>query len=335
MSIYPPTPGNRAQAIMMPQPATPTPVQVPTILPPNTPQGLSLAQGPDTDLTVTWSAPAADTTHGAATGYNLQYSPSGADSWTAVSNVTSPYVLSGLQAGTAIDVQIQSANGAGTSAWSATRALTTAAGLAAPNAPSIATVAPPPDGTNSNLTVTWTAPATDSSHGAAATYNLRYRNSGAGSWTTLSGVTSPYTVTGLTGATPMDVAVQAISAEGDQSTWSAIASSPTWGATIAPGSWVAAANQVHGANVAPNGGVNMTATPAPTEVTGAAFAWSTNSASVPTANLITAGPDGQTNGWGQWFAAPATPGTYYFWMLAQGQGGTTIGALVSSVITVS
>jgi hypothetical protein len=46
MAIYLRTPGNRAQAVMMPvlRPVT-APTQVQTILLPNTPQGLALAQG--------------------------------------------------------------------------------------------------------------------------------------------------------------------------------------------------------------------------------------------------------------------------------------------------
>jgi hypothetical protein len=102
-----------------------------------------------------------------------------------------------------------------------------------------------------------------------------------------------------------------------------------------PGTWTAATTQVHGANVAPNGGVQMTATAAPTAVVGAAFAWSASASVLPTSNLIAALPDGQTNGWGQYFTAPATAGIYYLWMLAQGSGGPAIGALVSSAITVS
>ena len=90
------------------------------------PSAASLAQGTGSDLTVTWTAPAVDSTHNAATGYNLRSSPSGAGTWTTVSGVTSPYNLSGLAAAAAIDVQVQSSNAAGTSAWSATSTLTTA-----------------------------------------------------------------------------------------------------------------------------------------------------------------------------------------------------------------
>ncbi len=313
----------------------PTPTQDPTTSRPSTPQGLSLAQGFGSDLTVTWSAPATDSSHDAASGYNLQYGPAGAGNWTTVSNVTSPYELTGLAADTAIDVRIQSTNAAGASAWSAASTLTTAAGQSAPNAPAVTSVVAPPDGTNANLLVSWTAPTTDSTHGAATGYNLRYRTSGAGSWTTVSGVTSPYTIIGLPGATPIDVAVQATSAAGTPSLWSDVGSATTWGATVAPGDWTAATTQVHGASVAPNGGANLTAIPAPTLVTGAAFAWSSSASTVPSTNLIEAAPDGQTNGWGQYFTAPATSGTYYLWMLAHGPGGATIGARVTPPITVS
>ncbi|WP_158925798.1 fibronectin type III domain-containing protein [Acidisphaera sp. S103] len=303
---------------------------------PNTPGAASLAQGAGSSLTVTWTAPAADSTHGAATGYNLQSSPSGAGTWTIVSGVTSPYTLSGLASGAAIDVQIQSTNAAGTSAWSATSTLTTAAGGPyAPNAPVIASVAPPPDGTNSKLTVTWAAPVVDATHGAATGYNLRSSPSGAGTWTTVSGVTSPYTLAGLAGATAIDIEVQATSAAASPGAWSAITTGTSWGVTVVPGNWVAAATQVHGTSVAPNGGIQMTATAAPTAVTGGNFAWSASASTLPTTGLIAASTDGQTNGWGQYFNAPATAGTYYLWMLAQSASGTTTGALVTSAITVS
>ncbi|HEY7577671.1 MAG TPA: fibronectin type III domain-containing protein [Acetobacteraceae bacterium] len=336
MSIYPPTPGTRAQAVMMPttQLVNPAPAK-PLTTPPATPQGPSLVQSGGSDLVVIWAAPAVDSNHGAATAFNLQFRPSGGATWTIVANVSSPYDLSGLPGGTAIDVQIQSENAAGVSAWSATSTLTTGAGPAAPNQPSITAVAPPPDGTAGALTVNWTAPATDSAHGPAAGYNLRYSASGAGNWTTVPGVASPCTITGLAGATAIEVELQAIDAAGSPGAWSASVTGITWGATVVPSNWIAAATQVHGTSVAPNGGVNMTATAAPTAVTGAAFAWSDSPSAVPVTNLIAAGPDGQPNGWGAFLDAPATPGTFYLWMLAQGSGGATIGALVSPAITVS
>jgi titin len=303
---------------------------------PNAPAAASLAQGNGSDLLVTWTAPATDGTHAAATSYNLRSSPSGAGTWSVVSGITSPYDLSGLAAGAAYDVQVQAANAGGTGAWSATSTLTTAsAGPFAPNAPVISSVAPPPDGSATKLTVTWTAPATDSTHGAATGYNLRTSPTGAGTWTVVTGVTSPYTVTGLAGGAAFDVEVQGTNAAASPGAWSAITTAKTWGATVAPGAWTAAATQVHGTSVASHGGVQLTAVAAPTAVTGAAFAWSASNTTVPSTGLISALSDGQTNGWAQYFNAPATAGTYYLWMLAQGSGSVTTGALVTSAVTVS
>jgi len=303
---------------------------------PHIPGAPSLAQDTGSGLIVTWAAPSVDATHSAATGYALQSSPTGAGTWTTVSGVTSPYDLSGLAAGAAFDVHVQASNSAGTSGWSAIATLTTApAGPYAPNAPAIASVAPPPDGTATKLTITWTAPAADSTHGAATGYNLRSSPTGAGTWTTVSGVSSPYTLTGLAGASAIDIEVQATNAAPGPGAWSAITTGTTWGATVAQGGWVAAASQVHNTSVSPTGGVQLTATAAPTAVTGGAFAWSASNSTVPTSGLIAGGGDGQTNGWGQWFNAPATAGTYYLWLLAQGAGGVTTGALVTSAITVS
>jgi hypothetical protein len=302
---------------------------------PNTPSFVSLAQGPGSNLSVIWTTPATDDTHSAPTGFNLRSSPSGAATWTTVMDVASPYSLSGLPAGAAIDVQLDSSNAAGTSAWSAISTLTTSAGPYAPNAPVITGVAPPPDGTTTRLAVSWTAPAIDSVHGAATGYNLRTSPSGAGTWTTVTGVSSPYMLTGLTGAAALDVEIQATNAAASPGAWSAADTGTTWGATVVPGSWTAAATQVHGASVAPNGGVQMTLTPAPTTVIAAAVFWSTSASILPTAGLIAAATDGQTNGWGQYITAPPTAGTYYLWMLAQTVGGVIVGALVTSAITVS
>jgi hypothetical protein len=318
------------------EPPVPAAVGTPTPHPPNTPGAATLNQGSGSDLLVTWTAPAIDSTHSAANGFNLRSSPFGAGTWSVVSGVNSPYDLSGLAAGAAVDVQLQAANAAGTSAWSATSTLTTApTGPYSPNAPAIISGTPPADGTNSKLIVTWTAPSVDGTHGAATGYNLRSSPSGAGSWTTVSAVTSPYTLTGLAGATAIDVEVQATNAAASPGAWSAIRTSTTWGCTVVWGSWQAGASQVHNSPVAPNTGVNITAVAAPTAVTGASFAWSAGNSTVPTTGLISTTTDGQTNGWGQWFNAPATTGTFYLWALPQGAGSATIGALVSSAITVS
>jgi hypothetical protein len=336
MPIYPPTPivRFRPAATMLPNiPPAPPPPPPQIANPPSAP---SLRQGSGSDLTVTWNTPAIDGKHDVATGFNLRFGPAGAGTWTTVACVTSPYTLAALTDFTAYDVELQSTNIAGTSVWSVSSTLTTASsGPHAPNAPVITGVAPPPDGTTGRLAVTWIAPVIDGTHEAATSYNLRSSPAGAGLWTYVTGVSSPYTITGLAGATTIDVEVQATNLAPSPSAWSVIATGTTWGVTVATGDWAASAEQVHGTSVAPHGGVQMNVIAAPTPVTGAAFAWSQSNAAIPTTDLIAAAPDGQTDGWGMYINAPDVAGTFYLWMLAQGAGGTTSGALVTSAIVVA
>ena len=67
----------------------------------------------------------------------------------------------------------------------------------------------------------------------------------------MSGVSSPYSITGLSGAAAIDVEVQAVNASANASAWSSIATGTTWGATVVAGNLTVAAAQVHGTNVAP------------------------------------------------------------------------------------
>jgi hypothetical protein len=148
-------------------------------------------------------------------------------------------------------------------------------------------------------------------------------------------VTSPYTLTGLSGAASVDIEIQATNAAANPGPWSAAMTGATWGCTITPGTWVASPSQVRNTPVAPNTGVNIVAVAAPTAITAVSFGWSAGNSAIPTSGLIAATTDGQPNGWGQWFSAPATAGTYYLWMLAEGSGGATVGALVTTAITVT
>ncbi len=74
-----------------------TPPPAPTA--PNAPNAASLAQSTGSDLTVTWAAPAVDSSYNQATGYALRWSPAAAGTWTIVGGVTSPYHLSALPSG--------------------------------------------------------------------------------------------------------------------------------------------------------------------------------------------------------------------------------------------
>jgi hypothetical protein len=92
--------------------------------PPNVPAITAVAptiDGTTTKLAVTWTASATDGTHDAATGYDLQWSIHGTNSWTLVSNVSTGAIITDLTAGTSYDVQVRAKNGSTTSpsAWSA------------------------------------------------------------------------------------------------------------------------------------------------------------------------------------------------------------------------
>jgi hypothetical protein len=112
---------------------------------PNAPAIGSVApvgDGTTTKLAVTWAASAVDSAHGAASGYNLQYSVHAANSWTLVTGVASGVVLTGLTAATSYDVQVQGTNASPSSpgAWSAsttasTYTLAVAFGTWAPTGP--------------------------------------------------------------------------------------------------------------------------------------------------------------------------------------------------------
>jgi hypothetical protein len=105
-----------------------------TLLIPNVTAAPTLSLGTGSDLIVTWAPPVVDATHSAATSFNLRSATNGAGWGSAVTlvGVSSPYQLTGLAADTVIDVEIQSVNAAGASAWSAFKALTTAAGSVTP-----------------------------------------------------------------------------------------------------------------------------------------------------------------------------------------------------------
>jgi hypothetical protein len=304
---------------------------------PNAPGGVSLAQGTGSNLTVSWTAPATDSTHNAATGYNLRSSPSGASTWTTVTGVTSPYTLSGLASSVAIDVQVENTNAAGASAWSATSTLTTAvtAGPYAPNSPTITSVAPPADGTTSKLSITWTAPAVDGTHGAATGYNLRTSPSGAGTWTTVTNVSSPYTLTGLAGATAIDVEVQATNASAaSPGPWSGITTGSTYASTITLANPPVATSIAHNSGTAPTVVSQAIVSGSPTTIQAQ---WATSGTIAPTTWQANGGAflTYQATWYLALTAATNTPGSAYIWVQALNSSSQVIGELVVGPYTIT
>ena len=306
---------------------------------PNVPTGLTASAGSPaySAVALSWTAPAPGGLYGPATSYVVQYRLHGSGSWiTAASGlIGTSYAATGLSHDTAYDFQVLGVNSVGTGA--ASGAVTLMTDYAPPNAPTISGVAPVNDGTTSKLTVTWAAPATDSTHDAATGYNLQYSVHGAGSWTLVTGITSPYTITGLSAGTSYDVEVQGTNASTTSpgawsgiSTASTYSSALTWGVSGQPqSSFTHGSGNINGVNSA---GINVNASPEPSAVYLDA---TTSNTTIPSSGLTSVTYYNSTYQWADYYPVPGTPGTYYLWALAQNSSGTLIGAMVSGAITVS
>jgi hypothetical protein len=97
----------------------------PTVMSPNVPSTPVLAQGAGSNLIVSWTPPAVDQAHGAATGFALRHGSADSETWTIVQEVWNPYQLSDLPSAATIDVQLRATNAGGVSTWSGTASLTT------------------------------------------------------------------------------------------------------------------------------------------------------------------------------------------------------------------
>ena len=122
--------------------------------------------------------------------------------WTTINNnVTNPYALTGLSPETIYQVQVRSnctSNDDGYSAWT-NAFFTTLPVCLAPTDLTIDNI------TTNSAVVTWT--------GSASSYNLKVNDQ------TYNGVTSPYTLSGLTAATIYTVEVQSVCSATSTSTW--------------------------------------------------------------------------------------------------------------------
>lgn len=165
---------------------------------------------------------AADPANGgsAITSRDIRYSGDGGATWTTVSAVTSPATISGLTSGTSYLVQARANNAVGNGAWSPSASATT--GATAP-----AQMGAPTLGSITDVQIVATLPADPADGGSAITArDVRYSSDGGVTWTTVSGVTSPVTLSGLSAATTYQVQDRAVNAIG-AGAWSTSASATT------------------------------------------------------------------------------------------------------------
>jgi len=215
-----------------------------------------------------------------------------------------------------------------------------AAMIAAPSVPVISSVVAVVG--NTGLTATWTAP---SSGGTATGYNLRYSVHAANSWTTASGVTSPYSITGLTAGTSYDVQVQATNASpSSPGSWSASTTTSTYNYAMGSGfqPYGSGTSYAHASTCNANASDNSaSADGSHTVPANVYFGWSTSPTIAPTSISGMTIAQGQftNSSHNYWYAygvpTPASAGTYYFWAVETNAGGVIVASAVQGTQPIS
>lgn len=179
-----------------------------------TPTGLTSTPA-GTSAAVSWTAVSGATT------YNVQYR-TGTGAWVTVGPISAPTVnasLTPLTPTTIYEFQVRANCGNIIGSWSASASFTTtSSSCGTPSGLSSANV------TSSSADVSW------ASVGGATSYTLQYKPLSASTWTTLTNVTSPSSITGLTASTAYVYQVKAV-CNGTDGPYSAIGTFSTLAGT--------------------------------------------------------------------------------------------------------
>lgn len=165
---------------------------------PSMPTGLTATPVSSSEIDIDWNL-----SSGTVTGYRIAYRKAGTSTWSYTTDTAPLRYLTGLEKATQYEFRIQAYNDDNASAYTASVYATTKA--TAPSAPQGLSVGSTAAGA---FTASFTAPA-DNGGKAISSYDLQFRPAGGGSWTVVTGVTSPYTRTGLTAGESYEVQVRA------------------------------------------------------------------------------------------------------------------------------
>ncbi len=179
-----------------------------TLAPPGQVTGLTLTAG-NGEITAAWNAPT-----GTVTGYDVEYSEQGANSWQTASHsgTGTENTIGGLTNGTAYSVRVRAKNGGVTNTWSL---LEHATPLAPPGQVTGLTLT----AGNGQIGASWTAPT-----GTVTGYDVQYTVKDAANWQAVShsGTDTQTGFDGLANGTEYSVRVRAANG-GVPGAWSALA----------------------------------------------------------------------------------------------------------------
>ena len=182
---------------------------------PGAPTGLTATASGSTQIDLSWTAPA---NYGGRviTGYKIEISPNGTDTWTThVADTTSPnttYEHTGLAASTTRHYRVSAINTIGTSTASNVDGATT--GTTVPGAPTslVATASG-----NTRIDLSWTAPVVNGGSDITG-YKIEISSDGGNAWTThladTTDANTTYAHTGLAASTTRHYRVSAINTIG-------------------------------------------------------------------------------------------------------------------------
>lgn len=168
-----------------------------TCLPPS---GVAATNITASSATISWNGA------GNADNYILQWRISGSSTWSTLSNVPNPYVLTGLPAITTIDLRLQSRCGSSASDFSLVKSFTTLGTTTcdAPSSTGVKVIS------SASAVVTWSSVA------GALGYQIAYQKNNTGSWTLPATSTgTSYTLNNLDAGTKYTVRVSTTCTSGN------------------------------------------------------------------------------------------------------------------------
>jgi len=176
------------------------------------PTGLSAGSITNNSANITWAAVSGATT------YDLRYKLTPSGTWSTFNTTGTSVNLTSLAANTSYDVSVRANCASGSSAYSSTVSFTTTGGSTC----NVPTGLAASNITSTTVTISWTAVS------GAVTYDLRYKLTSSGTWTTFNTTGTAVNFTGMTAGTSYDVSVRT-NCSGGSSAYSATVTFSTAG----------------------------------------------------------------------------------------------------------